>query len=959
MASLIIEDGSASLRTVEEAERSFLLSRTVRDLLRHGRTVDHSDGPMLNATGFLATAVERGGPLTAAMALQNVLGAEDKARLQSVSGRASERARPGVLLSEGLWKALSEAQSLRLGTGGNDQFVGLRYVLFTLFTSTDAVISGEIDEVYSLLDLNRDDARLRVADYCIQYHEPTENLNLWHRIMVERGLNSVLERWSAGEILSVPLVDSEPRAAAIALLKPDDPWSVTVDDESGAELEARAFADMIVAKEFEPPLAVGIFGDWGAGKSYFMRLLYEAVADNRRRLARDSRSGGITFCQRVVQIRFNAWHYAETNLWASLVDHIFTSLNQWTVATGTASEADHLFEKLTTAQRLTIEAASELAASRRARADAAKKLIEAEEALKAKRSELAASPATFLKSAFKLVIGNEEYKAQLAAAGKKLGLSEIADDVEALKSASRALDDEVSRFALLRNGMVRQLASPVVVILVAAGTLLLPPLASAVAGWFDLQVAQFGASIGGFVAPIVAALGWATAKTNTAVTVVGRYRSQLDAELDKLTESHNQETAERETALVAAEAKAAEAAEALKLATASATEAALAYNSETGGGRVLRFVRDRAANGEYAKHLSFIATVRRDFEELNRLMTEASLPTPDAATAQRAHRRRIEDFLVRDGSLLTEPEREKLLATAETPDAPVEKTFERIILYMDDLDRCAPEQVVAVLQAIHLLLAFPLFVVFVAVDVRWLRQALAQYYPGQISEEDNTSASTSDYLEKIFQIPYWVRAFDADVTRRVLEARIGQQSAASGDGEVEATTPKLPTKEEVGASRPQTTTKAARWLPPEETYTNVRSLSLADSERQCISQIADVLDGLPRRTLRFINTYWIIKGGLNDGDQLRLETGGCRALAALLAIAISMEDGYPGFALALGRLKAGTDLKVNLAKATGVSSEMADHAERCFTVAGDPALADVQYYAGLVSRYSFHRGLGA
>ncbi|MEZ5024500.1 MAG: P-loop NTPase fold protein [Chitinophagales bacterium] len=42
---------------------------------------------------------------------------------------------------------------------------------------------------------------------------------------------------------------------------------------------------------------------------------------------------------------------------------------------------------------------------------------------------------------------------------------------------------------------------------------------------------------------------------------------------------------------------------------------------------------------------------------------------------------------------------------------------ERIVLYIDDLDRCPPKKVVEVLQAIHLILAFPLFVVVVGVDV--------------------------------------------------------------------------------------------------------------------------------------------------------------------------------------------------------------------------------------------------
>ena len=39
------------------------------------------------------------------------------------------------------------------------------------------------------------------------------------------------------------------------------------------------------------------------------------------------------------------------------------------------------------------------------------------------------------------------------------------------------------------------------------------------------------------------------------------------------------------------------------------------------------------------------------------------------------------------------------------------------LLYIDDLDRCSEDKVVKVLEAVHLLLAFKLFVVIVAVEL--------------------------------------------------------------------------------------------------------------------------------------------------------------------------------------------------------------------------------------------------
>jgi hypothetical protein len=90
--------------------------------------------------------------------------------------------------------------------------------------------------------------------------------------------------------------------------------------------------------------------------------------------------------------------------------------------------------------------------------------------------------------------------------------------------------------------------------------------------------------------------------------------------------------------------------------------------------------------------------------------------------------------------------------------------LERIVLYIDDLDRCPPERVVEVLAAVHLMLALPLFVVVVAVDPRWLVASLRHHYRELFTSEDTNGilqsddglASPLDYLDKIFQIPFAV-----------------------------------------------------------------------------------------------------------------------------------------------------------------------------------------------------------
>jgi hypothetical protein len=90
----------------------------------------------------------------------------------------------------------------------------------------------------------------------------------------------------------------------------------------------------------------------------------------------------------------------------------------------------------------------------------------------------------------------------------------------------------------------------------------------------------------------------------------------------------------------------------------------------------------------------------------------------------------------------------------------------RIILYIDDLDRCVASRVVEVLQAINLLLSMELFLVVVAVDPRWLLRALDEHH-GQLLNAKPTQHTDAgdrdkhgrplDYLDKIFHVPYAVR----------------------------------------------------------------------------------------------------------------------------------------------------------------------------------------------------------
>jgi hypothetical protein len=99
--------------------------------------------------------------------------------------------------------------------------------------------------------------------------------------------------------------------------------------------EVRTLTAIMLARNVTPPLAIGLFGDWGSGKSFFMRAMRQSARQISERAAKTENS---TFSSHVVQIEFNAWHYADTNLWASLVTFILERLAEYVAPTASPEE---------------------------------------------------------------------------------------------------------------------------------------------------------------------------------------------------------------------------------------------------------------------------------------------------------------------------------------------------------------------------------------------------------------------------------------------------------------------------------------------------------------------------------------------------------------------------------------------------------------------------------------------
>jgi hypothetical protein len=172
-----------------------------------------------------------------------------------------------------------------------------------------------------------------------------------------------------------------------------------------------------------------------------------------------------------------------------------------------------------------------------------------------------------------------------------------------------------------------------------------------------------------------------------------------------------------------------------------------------------------------------------------------------------------------------------------------------------------------------------------------------------------------DYLEKIFQIPFWL----GPVTETGGQALIRSMIGAEPERIANRIGPRVPGSES-GASAPSRSLsapggRAASVTPSRGTedrsapsaadaleLSNVRTsstgpgaiaasaaaLRLDDAERQFMLRMAKVVSGSPRRLKRFVNSYRILKAGCSPAELERFRTAHDpphRAILALLAIA--------------------------------------------------------------------------
>ena len=639
--------------------------------------------------------------------------------------------------------------------------------------------------------------------------------------------------------------DDEP--PSLAGLRSDEP---ALKDRIGFDGDVNALCSVLIAKKVDPPISVGLFGEWGTGKSTFMRLMRDRI----RALQEDwSDRDDSPFCGRVKQITFNAWNYSDANLWASLVTKIFDGL----AAPDPEVKGDPALNK---SERAAIANVLETA-----KATIAEKEVERGEAVQ-REKELSRRLETIRRA--EQDAGQELNKirpAQViekARESKKLqGLgNEVLEQVGKTDGGSTQEAIAVARelrstwgFAAHAAALLgRKRTAAVVVLTIAvvavAGTL--EVLGVPVAG----TALAIAAWIGGLARLIRPAVGQARDAAAAGADLLAGLREEEQAAVRR-------EEAKVERKLAQLAARRAQLDAELQDARSAAARADREIEDIRSGRRIAQFVEERAASADYREYLGLIALIRRDFDELTRL----------------------------------------LLDEAEDVDKP---PFDRIILYIDDLDRCRAELVVQVLEAVHLLLALRLFVVVVGVDPRWLAESLKHHYIGQLGLEQDPADAAEDwattpqnYLEKIFQIPFALRPMGtkgfSDMMHSLFEVRTVERKPDRPDVPVvqQADTAEHVIAEPAGNGAPPADMHAPSPVSRERT---LELLRIWPAELEFIQRLG-ALSPTPRAANRLANTYRLIRVGQDVVPPAQFvardgEHGQYRIALVLLAVVVGFSE---------------------------------------------------------------------
>ncbi|MFL6119207.1 P-loop NTPase fold protein [Actinophytocola sp.] len=567
----------------------------------------------------------------------------------------------------------------------------------------------------------------------------------------------------------------------------------TTDDTIGNTADVRAIAELIAARHTSAPLSIALLGDWGSGKSSTVLQVENYV----HKLARSARQDRATpfWTGNLRQIRFNAWHYSDVELWTGLIEQIIYGLRQPAV-----ESPDEAAAASATEDRDTVRARHEELSRLADEVD--REIDDAASARTSLRHPLAA-----------LRRGRHLWRA----AGKLVDARSVG------RQAAAKLDD-AKRTGRSHTRALWIIAS--VLVLVVALVPFVWTWLSEVYAWLSTGVGVVG------VAAWLAGLRGFSKRTDNVLQYVTAQATEVRNERDRF--------------------------------------AALRGRLEPT--YRLRQVLDELGTADaYARHRGVVGSVYKDLRTLAEALAEAN----------------------------------------KAPNAGTPPVIERVVLYIDDLDRCAPERVMKVLEAVNLLLSMRMFIVVVAVDPRVLCDGLKAVPGYAFGDDGQRHRHVLSLLDKVFNVVYAMRPLGSRRPNYLLSLLHDIDPEPLPEQEPSEQLPNPPARQataDPGAAAPDVLKPLARLYelpdPPAWDAPN-RTLRISPGEVELLVSLADLLPG-PRAVKKFTNIYRLI---LADEYHRRTHylSDGYQAAAIMVAGVVRDPAGFAGLIDHLGAARCTHD----------------------------------------------------
>lgn len=510
-----------------------------------------------------------------------------------------------------------------------------------------------------------------------------------------------------------------------------------------------AFVELITNENLSLPMNIGVFGDWGSGKTFFI----------------DSIINKIKVHENILSISFNAWNYYDSNITTNLVYNIFKSL----------------YEKIGNYENILKNSPYH--------DDFEKYKNNREEKIKEIQNEIKE-------------LENKNNINELIEHIKPFISESDFDKIQSIKS-DYILFNDISKHikGIINKNMFERIIKNILKYSVIAGCIFI--ILKYVLKWDALIVDTV--SIIGLVLPILKnymkesnnlELKEGISKFNIGLKQKAKEANKIEKlkQSMKSLESENDDSIEKDF--------------------------------------VLNIIKDKC--NKYDEKIGFISTIKEDIDSLK---------------------------------FLKKSEKDNYLQNIK---------IDKIVLIIDDLDRCPAKKVVEVLQTIQLLLSTEMFIVIISIDTKWVNNCIASVYSDML--EDDKHLFAINYLEKIIHIPFWTEPLDNENSFKFIEKMCEKTNVNSFDDKKNEVTKESNEKEydsnsinkvETEKVFNSTENEDSSEIYVDEDTTNelkedkeilVENINLTKDDLDILNDMKFLLENIsPRKIKRFFNTILLIK----------------------------------------------------------------------------------------------------